>query len=308
MDEEVNTPPGLDGVSIGLLEQIVEDLPHEGKDWPTWKVCKEYIKPLTAESKQSFTEDYRRKNNGTADVGPPKLFVSHAWGNCFRDLVEAVALQAHKLGYDKSTRVYVCMLCNNQHEWDGSTTVDFSILAEQFKSNLVSTGVVIAIFEPWDKPTYLTRAWCIFELLQAIKLGDKCSYHVVIPPSQRDAFIEALCNDFDTIMQVISAVDVEKADATVPSDREGVLRDVRASEGGVAHCNQVVCEGVRNQVRLIAEEVLAEMDTEGRADRALWQLLNGLGRLYQDQVGAPLLNRDLCLSLCWCQPVVVPAG
>ena len=273
----------MDGLSIRLLKQILAQLPA-GRDWTTAQVCKMYVKEVTKESKQSFTEDYRRKNQGTADVGPPDVFVSHAWSNTFRDLVEGVAMQSKKLGFDESTRVYVCMLCNNQHEWDGSAQVDFAVLAKQFKSNLVSTGIVIAIFDPWDKPTYLTRSWCIYELLQAILLGDQCKYYVVIPPSQRGGFIEALCYKFEKIMEVISAVKVEDADASVQSDREGVLHEVTASEGGVAHCNQVVCEGVRNQVRVIAEEVLAEMDAEGVEDEALWSLCNGLARLYEQQV------------------------
>ena len=92
-------------------------------------------------------------------------------------------------------------------------------------------------------------------------------------------------------MEVISAVKVEDADASVESDREGVLHEVTASEGGVAHCNQVVCEGVRNQVRVIAEEVLAQMDAEGREDEAMWSLCNGLGRLYKQQVCCLLLFR-----------------
>jgi hypothetical protein len=214
----------LDGLSIRLLKQILAQLPT-GKDWTTAEVCKMYVKEkVTKESKQSFTEDYRRKNRGTTDVGPPDVFVSHAWSNSFRDLVEGVDMMAKKLGFEESTRVYVCMLCNNQHEWDGSNQVDFAVLAEQFKSNLVSTGIVIAIFDPWDKPTYLTRSWCIYELLQAILLGDQCKYYVVIPPSQRGGFIEALCGKFDKIMEVISAVKVEDADASVQSDREGVLR------------------------------------------------------------------------------------
>ena len=108
----------LDGISIRLLKRILENIPA-GEDWSTAEVCAKHVKVITKESKQSYTEDYRRKHTGTTDVGPPALFISHAWSNSFRDLVEGVALQAKKLGYDETTRAYVCMLCNNQHEWQG---------------------------------------------------------------------------------------------------------------------------------------------------------------------------------------------
>ena len=187
------------------------------------------------------------------------------------------------LGLDPvNTRVYICMLCVNQHF---EHTIPFEELEKEFSTQLsgCSSGIVICVAEPWEAPIYLTRAWCIFELMHAIRLGDRCKYYICVPPSQREAFYNALIGDYASIMAAICAVDVAKAEASVEADKVNITKAIHDTVG-IAMCNKVVTEGVRVSVREMAQAEVDRMTGAGAHDKRMWGLLNSVARMYQDQV------------------------
>eukprot|EP00931_Biecheleriopsis_adriatica_P062716 TRINITY_DN37860_c0_g1_i1.p1 TRINITY_DN37860_c0_g1~~TRINITY_DN37860_c0_g1_i1.p1 ORF type:complete len:1368 (-),score=103.09 TRINITY_DN37860_c0_g1_i1:269-4372(-) len=136
---------------------------------------KNIIHPLTCEAKISYSEL----------VGPSRLmwFVSHYWGTSFTHFCDAVSHHAQrtKLSEDnvagswEDTSYWICFISNNQYDIDkelghGHWNESSFYLA------LVSGSTRGTCLVLDDQALPLTRSWCIFELLQTIKLSEKGSY------------------------------------------------------------------------------------------------------------------------------------
>ena len=44
---------------------------------------------------------------------------------------------------------------------------------------------------PWNRPSYLKRAWCIFEMYTANE-DDECNIEIVMPPIEKDRLLQSL--------------------------------------------------------------------------------------------------------------------
>ena len=252
------------GISLEVLRALAELVKQQqgGTDWATWQVCEYFIKPMTLDKQMSYADLYRHANPDTDGVGEADVFISHAWAGNFVGLVETASGMVGKLGMDTSTtRLYVCMLCVCQHY---QSTIPFHELESEFAQQLggCTTGTVLCIAEPWNAPVYLTRSWCIFELLQVIKARStsaaKVKYYICMSPSEQKLFVDALINDFDTIMASLCILDVANAEATVAADKENITKAI-VETVGIAQCNIVVGEGIRAAVMRMAEDGLQTM-------------------------------------------------
>jgi hypothetical protein len=91
------------------------------------------------------------------------------------------------------------------------------------------------VLAPWDDPIPLTRCWCLFEIFTAITAGEgKVELLVRLPASQRPAFVEALTNDFDVVMDTLVRVESQRAEAFLKTDQERIHAAIKASPGGHA--------------------------------------------------------------------------
>ncbi|KAK3253239.1 hypothetical protein CYMTET_37502 [Cymbomonas tetramitiformis] len=78
------------GVTVKWLVDFTTE--HRCWTWPTWKVVRDIVKPMTARARCRYTELPSMRAGG--NVGPAQLFVSHAWAAMWGHLVAAVVASA----------------------------------------------------------------------------------------------------------------------------------------------------------------------------------------------------------------------
>ena len=125
-------------------------------------------------------------------VGPPTVFVSHAWQYCFLDVVEALCAFAE----GRPGPVYFWFDCVSIDE-HATQTMEPDFWDTTFKAAIRMIGHTVMLLSPWDKPVPLTRSWCLWEAFCTHDVG--AGFSVCLPATQREAFRKgnfhlALCN------------------------------------------------------------------------------------------------------------------
>jgi photosystem II stability/assembly factor-like uncharacterized protein len=93
------------------------------------------------------------------------------------------------------------------------------------------------LLSPWNKPTTLTRAWCLWELYCTVETG--AAFSVCLGPAERAAFEAAVfsTDGFNHILAAFAAIDVSAAQAGSPEDRAMILgAAAQAEEGRQRRC------------------------------------------------------------------------
>jgi hypothetical protein len=93
-------------------------------------------------------------------------------------------------------------------------------------------GRIMVVASPWDNPANLTRSWCLWELYCAT-LNENTRVEIMIVPSQREAFRQALRADSLGLVARMGKIDVKKAQAWSKSDEEMILNAARTAKGGI---------------------------------------------------------------------------
>jgi hypothetical protein len=125
-----------------------------------YSLVEHFIKPKTKWRKCSMVEL-------VADgPQPPRVFVSHAWGESVKDFITCLEQFVEDHGdndYDDDTPFWVCAYANNQHNIDGELSGD--VASSPFvRALFVADGMVTIV----DKEgAVFTRAWCAYELYTA---------------------------------------------------------------------------------------------------------------------------------------------
>ena len=132
-------------------------------------------------------------------------------------------------------------MCNNQHriveDRNNGIDVPFNEFRDVFQSKVLGIKNVIALLSPWDEPIYLTRAWCVLELFTASQ-EEECNLTIEMPESTRDDLKTLLMtsrsanNVVNKMYSTLGNTAIERAEASVPSDKENILKLVREGEDG----------------------------------------------------------------------------
>ena len=128
------------------------------------------------------------------------VFLSFAYGSDYFELLSCLDsfFEENPSFSPESTFFWFDPCVNNQ--WTASTK-SFDWWANTFRTAVNKIGHTVAIFTPWNKPTYLTRAWCLFEL--------SCSKTISVQfaPSQKEKLFEALATNFPSIQKALCDID-----------------------------------------------------------------------------------------------------
>lgn len=166
-------------------------------------------------------------------------------------------LEEHDRAYP-DTYFWFDLVTNNQHK---ATSLPFEWWCTTFKESIRSIGSVLLIMTPWDNPIPLSRAWCLFEMYSTIEVN--AQMNVGIPASQKPNFERAIINSYDSITDVMVALDAEKASASNPHDREQIFSVVRTQvPGGFATLNCTVKERLREWYLKACMKLAIEEESE----------------------------------------------
>lgn len=252
------------------------------KGMKTKDVCDRFVKPKTQRLSASYCDLLKSQNH--TGVGTAVVYISHSWSLAFLDVVDS--LDCH-YGRTSDIVVWFDLFCYNQHH-SGSTSF------EHWSSLIKSANVVfkntLVVLSPWQNPTPLSRAWCVYEICSAIE--NKCSLEIALSKSEEDSFVETIRNDFESFDEIAVTIDARSVYSTHATDKTRVLDEVQKSVGLTA-INRVVCDLLREwTIRTMKKAVVEEVDQDSKLDLkiTLGALLRNSGRYAEAE---PLLKESL---------------
>jgi len=258
----------LSQVKNGVIRNKGKDVicPHDGKNGAAYVDCV----------------------SGKDNVGPATIMLSYGWGNSIGDIVDTLTdyCNSYQLEF-KRTYIWICCLCVNQHRVAenkrNGVEVQFQEFHDIFRDRVTGIGHVVAMMSPWDKPVYLTRLWCIFELYTANE-NEHCEVTIAMPSSDRKKMIEAITN-INVLYEALGRTKVQDAKASEKADRERILEIVEKGPGFSGLNNQVndlLRQWVKDRIIEAVQSYEAEA-TDISSDAEFASLCSKVGYVMQNQ-------------------------
>ena len=223
---------------------------HDCWDMPTWKVCLDIITKETSPYLCRYVELAEHCNSNTFDsldapeAGPSEVFISHAWGARWGNLVGACA---EILNSD--TRVWIDLFAVRQ--WPGNIAdLDFtgvvkrcrsfvvvipSLPALQGKDSFYTRENLDLLLLPEDRKRLpFLRYWCLVEIAVAVVQG--LPVICMGGTGEKDGFQ----HDSNMLHLASQCIDVENAEATNPVDKANLKPMLSKVTGGAEAMNRLV--------------------------------------------------------------------
>ncbi len=241
-----------EGVSLLLLQKIRDEVViRNSSHWTTDDVSNQIIKPITKSGQCSLVE-YLKNNYFDVSNRHPELqvsydevcaskasiFISHAWKYRYIDVVSSLEtyFETNKDGNSaSSTYLWFDLVVNDQ--WKGPLLPQIW-WKTVFLSAIKEIGHTLMVCVPWNTPTTLTRAWCLWELYCTHISGAKLSLQM--SSDELATFQCMLRSDPNCVLQSLSVIDLEKSDAGNPDDLRMIFESVRSIDKGFHGVNVAV--------------------------------------------------------------------
>jgi tetratricopeptide (TPR) repeat protein len=279
----------LEGVSLAFLRAFHEEFQDQIAGMTTADVCSSLVKPLCQGPHSSLAAALQRvaacdAKLGQPFVAPATIFVSHAWKFTFAQLLDA--LEGHVPAQD--AYLWLDIFVVNQHDALEKPKIWWTVA---FRDAIRHIGSVVLVLAPWTDPIPLTRAWCLWEIVSAVK--ESRPLRIALSSSEERSLRAAIVNDFPSVQRALSTVDVRRAEAYFASDRAMILQAAE-EEVGLSMINQVVIQQMRDWLVHVARDAVSKLADEDLGGSSLAfglsQLLQHMGRL-EDAEG--LLDQTL---------------
>ncbi len=211
--------------------------------------------------------------SGKDHVGIANVMLSYSWGNTVEDIVDVLELYCSRNNLDpKKTYVWMCCLCVNQHrvveDMKNGQNVSFEEFRDVFRNRVREIKNVVALLSPWREPLYLRRVWCIFELFTADEFN--CNLSIQMPRRETEDFKRSIYNSKsgvkinNEIYNALAGTEIEKAEASVESDRINILQIVNkeGNGSGAAELDKRVNALLREWINTNLVEYMHELDED----------------------------------------------
>lgn len=178
-------------------------------------------------------------------------FLSWSWGYECKMFVKTLTAWMKREGLDPSqVWIWICFFCNNQFRvlLDNSNADDLDrVFEDQLLGIKARGGHMLLMLDNWKRPLYLTRAWCFYEHLTALK--KEVNISMLLPPSIQQKFQDELKFQGPAkIKKELLQVHSENATASHKSDEISLRSKIEAS-GGFAQCNADVKKFLKDWVK-----------------------------------------------------------
>eukprot|EP00928_Gymnodinium_smaydae_P094478 TRINITY_DN7941_c0_g1_i1.p1 TRINITY_DN7941_c0_g1~~TRINITY_DN7941_c0_g1_i1.p1 ORF type:complete len:1231 (-),score=140.51 TRINITY_DN7941_c0_g1_i1:504-3815(-) len=211
-------------------------------DRTMYYVCPNLIMPLTKPYQLSYVE--------LAGASMVEWFVSHFWGMPFCHLVESIRKhaegQSQSAPLDQHVSYWICTFSNNQ--WKVEQEMGASWMDSSFNLALHSGSCrgTLMVFD--DDAMPLSRAWCLFELLQTAQLSKEDSSFEGLLLCSPSGVLNYGGGSMDMAMSLgrkLSKLRLQNATASEERDRLMILDLVRRQPGSFSAVNAFLIEAVR---------------------------------------------------------------
>ena len=116
---------------------------------------------------------------------------------------------------------------------------------------------MLLILSPWHDPKPIKRCWCLFEIHNSLD-EDGVEFDINIPRGEVEQLKAGVVEDKECVIQALSDIQAEKAQAAVESDKDMIFKVIEESPGGFFHVNQNVKKGLRSwyieQLKLLSQQ------------------------------------------------------
>jgi len=224
-------------------------------------------RPLTIKNPTASKDDPTKAGHVTKAI----VFVSHAWGHEFLDVV--AALEAYDATRRAPTVFWFDIFSNNQHK---TAVRDFTWWQTVFRDNIGKLKRTLLVLA-WNDPKPLSRAWCLWEMVSTVNTSS--NFQVLMSPKNHASFAAALVGDFDSIVFKTCNVDLSKAQAFNPSDRDNIFKAVKET-AGMDEVNKQVIGIMREWMAKSGREALKGLPEKGEPASVLRAQV---AHLFQDQ-------------------------
>jgi len=241
---------------LGAIDAIRKNIGHELQDAydllpdpsqaSIWHMVHAYAKPVSEHTVCPRDGElgcaYVDTLSGKDDVGRADALLSYSWGYLTTEVSAALSAWAERTDRDpKRTYIWICSLCLNQFRMaDANIKKD---LQKEFGDRVLAIGQILPMLDPWDKPGYVKRAWCLFELYTAIQHRDDVNIDIVLSPKQAQSFRDRINrdgNDARAIEGALKDIKSENAQATDHADTVAIQTLIQKTAGGHATINAEV--------------------------------------------------------------------
>lgn len=196
------------------------------------------------------------KGKWASHINRADIFISWALSSDFSCLLDAVDLYLETNPELNPDKTFFCIF-------------DFVTRYVNLKSDLKRLGDIIEntpktvlLIEPWNAPLPLKRAHCIEEIYHTKKASRKLEF--MMSHKQQTFFENALANDFESVVQSMSNIDIRNAECRHEEEKIEILAKIEKLVG-VRTCNQMVISLLREVMTHYGRDALAKLQPEKRA-------------------------------------------
>ncbi|EDQ92500.1 uncharacterized protein MONBRDRAFT_22231 [Monosiga brevicollis MX1] len=188
------------------------------------EICTQYVMPLTEARACAWVDLLLKDPVHKFNLAPATVFASHAWKYSFAITVDTIL--RHEFREAPGAYYWIDLIPNNQHI---ATDLPYEWWCNTFQENIKRIGRVLLVMSPWRDPIPMTRAWCLFEMMNA--LHGKVQLDIRLPEAEVDGFVEALADNHNEVMDMLVRVEAQKAEASKASDRDMIFKTVEETVG-----------------------------------------------------------------------------
>lgn len=168
---------------------------------------------------------------GHENIGPADRILSYASAYTIGYIIDTLEEYCSNNCLDpKQTYIWICCICSNQHRV--GMNVSFDTFHANVRNTMTSIGRVLAMVAPLDKPVYLTRLWCLFELFNA------CDVEIIMPPQQKQTMLKGL-GGYNAFVKALCTIDITKAEVSKENDRAMIMQLIERRFGISTFNNKV---------------------------------------------------------------------
>jgi len=291
--ESVNSFPSQ-GITLKGIKAFIKA--HGGdddfEDLTTLQVCEQFMRPATSSSSQSYCAAYKYNDRHVAHVAKATVYVAHVWKQKFLEVVQA--LEEWDSKQPKPTVFWLDLFSVNQHVALPVLPAGHAWWHTVFKEGVGKLKKTLVVMDVTVKGEIrlLGSAWCLWEMLATMNTGGELL--LLVGKKTQKVLAENLVKDLAGMLaRTCGAVDVAKAQATLKTDREGLLRAMEATVG-FEQANRLVAKVVKVWLGEHAKLALDKLSKKERAHSTLpaqvARLLDEAGRLEE---AAPLYKEAL---------------
>ena len=209
-------------------------------------VCDEIVKPLTQQRQVSYAE--------LVGCGMVRWFISHWWGMHFNLTVKSILNHAKQTGEDM--RYWVCTFSNNQWKMSEEIPPLAPPSESSFYKALRSPSCLGTCMILDERVVPLSRAWCLFELLQTFLIQDEVPTRESLNILTSSGVMNSGKCSIDTAMAIgkqLTILDLQDAGASKDADKRLIFTAVETA-GGFAAINAKLKLRIRKVIGVVANQ------------------------------------------------------